>query len=47
MYRCKYYKGDYLERQGQANADRCVAYVEHHFNSSSSPTASYAVVILR
>jgi len=37
--------GDYRERQEQANADRCVAYIEHHFNSSASPTASYAVVI--
>ena len=45
MYRCKFYKGDYRERQEQANADRCAAYVEHHFNSSASPTASYAVAI--
>jgi hypothetical protein len=45
MYRCKFYKGDYQERQAQANTDRCVAYVEHHFNSSTSQTASYAVVI--
>ncbi len=45
MYRCKFYKGDYRERQEQANADRCAAYVEHHFNSSTSPSASYAVVI--
>ena len=37
MYRCKFYKGDYRERQEQANADRCAAYVEHHFNSSTSP----------
>ena len=45
MYRCKFYTGDYRERQEQANADRCAAYVEHHFNSSASPTASYAVAI--
>jgi N-acetylmuramoyl-L-alanine amidase len=45
MYRCTFYKGDYRERQEQANADRCVAYVEHHFDSSASPTASYAVII--
>lgn len=45
MYRCTFYKGDYRERQVQANADRCVAYVEHHFNSSASPSASYALVI--
>lgn len=45
MYQCKFYKGDYRERQVQANADECVAYVEHHFNSSVSTTAGYAVVI--
>jgi hypothetical protein len=45
MYRCKFYKGDYRERQEQANADRCAAYVEQHFNSSTSPSANYAVVI--
>jgi len=45
MYEVRFYKGDYLERQEQANDDGCMAYVEHHFNSSSSPTANYTVVI--
>jgi hypothetical protein len=45
MYTVRFYKGDYLERQRKANQDDCKAYVEHHFNSSSSPTANYAVVI--
>lgn len=45
LYSVKLYKGDYLARQKQANADCCVAYVEHHFNSSESPTASYAVAL--
>lgn len=36
MYEIRFYKGNYYERQQQANADRCVAYVEHHFNSTSS-----------
>jgi hypothetical protein len=45
MYRVKFYKGDYSERQERANEDKCVAYVEHHFNSSSSPEAGYSVVI--
>jgi hypothetical protein len=45
MYQCKFYKGDYLDRQKQANADGCVAYLEHHFNSATSPSASYTVVI--
>lgn len=45
LYAVKLYKGDYLDRQRQANAEQCAAYVEHHFNSSESPTAGYAVVI--
>lgn len=46
MYTVKFYKGDYLERQLAANKDKAVAYVEHHFNSSSSAMANYAVVIV-
>lgn len=45
MYSVKFYKGDYRDRQKQANADNCVAYVEHHFNSSSSRQANYTAVI--
>ena len=45
MYKVRFYKGDYSERQRQANEEQCVAYVEHHFNSSHSPTANYTVVI--
>ncbi len=45
MYKVKFYKGEYLERQRAANADGCVAYVEHHFNSSTDPSAKYTVVI--
>lgn len=45
-YTVKFYKGDYVERQRSANADGAVAYVEHHFNSSASPTADYAVVVV-
>ena len=45
MYEVRFYKGDYSERQRSANADQAIAYVEHHFNSSSSPTAEYTVVI--
>lgn len=44
MYNVKLYKGDYLERQEQANSDNCVAYVEQHFNSSDS-MASYSMVV--
>ncbi len=45
MYSVKFYKGDYLNRQQQANDDDCICYVEQHFNSSSSPRAGYSVVI--
>ena len=45
MYKVKFYRGDYPQRQIQANEDNCVGYVEQHFNSSSSPSANYAVVI--
>ncbi len=45
MYKVNFYKGNYATRQNKANMDKAVAYVEHHFNSSSSDTASYAVVV--
>ena len=46
MYAVRFYKGDYPQRQRQASADGCVAYVEQHFNSSSRADADYAVVIV-
>jgi len=45
MYKVKFYKGNYVTRQNNANKDEAVAYVEAHFNSSSSSTANYAVVV--
>jgi hypothetical protein len=45
MYTVKFYKGDYYTRQTDANRDQAVAYVEQHFNSSTSSTANYAVVV--
>ncbi len=45
MYEVRFYKGDYIQRQRQASADRAVAYVEQHFNASASPHAAYVVVI--
>jgi hypothetical protein len=45
MYEVKFYRGDYFERQEEANKDDCMCYVEQHFNSSSNPAASYAVVV--
>ncbi|MEI7725117.1 MAG: N-acetylmuramoyl-L-alanine amidase [Bacteroidota bacterium] len=46
MYKVKFYKGDYDQRQYQANADGAVAYVEQHFNSSESASPDYSVVIV-
>lgn len=46
MYTVRFYKGDYVARQRQANEDRCVAYVEHHFNSAAAASADYAVAIV-
>jgi hypothetical protein len=45
MYQVRFYKGDYQWRQKQANQDKCVAYVEHHFNSSPNLQSDYTVVI--
>lgn len=45
MYEIRFYEGDYLARQRAANDDKCNAYVEHHFNSSTSQSANYCVVI--
>ena len=45
MYSVRFYNGDYLERQQKANEDGCVGYLEHHFNSSTSPMANYTVTI--
>jgi hypothetical protein len=46
MYEVRFYRGDYLDRQLAANRDRCVAYVEHHFNSTAGTGGSYAAVIV-
>lgn len=45
MYQVKLYKGDYYARQAAANEDQCKLYVEQHFNSSSSQSANYSVVV--
>ena len=37
---------DYRERQRRANRDGAVCYVEHHFNSCSSPHPDYTVVVV-
>lgn len=45
IYEVRFYTGEYIDRQKQANRDQAKAYVEHHFNSSSSSSANYAVVV--
>lgn len=42
MFQVRFYQGDYEERQARANRDGCVAYVEHHFNSSDDPAMAHA-----
>ena len=44
-YRVRFYSGDYPVRQKAANADKCICYVEHHFNSAG-PNANYALVVV-
>lgn len=41
-YSVKFYKGDYSVRQRNANADKAIVYIEHHFNGGS-PLANYAL----
>jgi len=45
MYRVKFYKGDYSERQNEANEDGAICYIEHHFNSCGDPEVGYTVVV--
>lgn len=44
-YKVRFYSGEYPARQKAANADKCICYVEHHFNSAG-PTANYALVVV-
>ncbi|MFK5969217.1 MAG: N-acetylmuramoyl-L-alanine amidase [Candidatus Marithrix sp.] len=46
MYEVRFYKGNYKWRQIQANRDKCVAYIEHHFNATGNNTTGYSVVIV-
>lgn len=45
-YKVKFYTGSYAFRQGSANADKCVCYVEHHFNASITQSANYSLVVV-
>jgi N-acetylmuramoyl-L-alanine amidase len=46
MYQVKFYTGNYEDRQAAANEDRCIAYVEHHFNGSTNPSANGTLVVV-
>ena len=46
MIRVKFYKGDYKERQREANAANAALYIEQHFNSCESRKAGYALAIV-
>ena len=46
MYTVKFYQGDYKARQELANADRCIAYVEHHFNTIHDKTGGYPAAVV-
>jgi len=46
MYEVRFYKGDYPARQQAANQDQCVAYIEHHFNSTAGTGGNYACVVV-
>lgn len=44
-YKVNFYKGSYKSRQEQANKDKCVCYVEHHFNSAAA-SADYSLTVV-
>lgn len=44
-YKVKFFWGDYSARQRAANANKAVAYVEHHFNSSSESAKGTEVIV--
>ncbi|MCK5876116.1 MAG: N-acetylmuramoyl-L-alanine amidase [Candidatus Marithrix sp.] len=46
MYEVRFYKGNYRWRQIQANRDKCIAYIEQHFNAAGNSTVGYAVTIV-
>lgn len=45
-YTVKFYTGPYSVRQRQANADKAIVYIEHHFNGSSNPHPDYTCAIV-
>jgi len=45
VYNPVLYRGDYSQRQKQANSNNAICYVEQHFNSFSNPDANYAMAV--
>ncbi|MDQ7825450.1 MAG: S41 family peptidase [Candidatus Eremiobacteraeota bacterium] len=46
IYKVKFYRGDYKERQQKAIADGAVCYVEQHFNATEDPVTNYTMVLI-
>jgi len=44
-YRAKIYKGDYIDRQHEANEDQAICYFEQHFNSADRSAAYNCVIV--
>ena len=41
------YKGNYIDRQKQANIDKCVCYIEQHINAAASQAANGAFCVVK
>ena len=47
VYKVKFYRGDYRDRQEKANEDGAICYVEQHFNSTDGdPNTNYTMILI-
>lgn len=47
VYKVKFYRGDYRDREEKANEDGAICYVEQHFNSTGGdPETNYTMVLI-
>jgi carboxyl-terminal processing protease len=47
VYKVKFYRGDYRERQEKANEDGAICYVEQHFNSTDGDrNTNYTMILI-
>ncbi|MEQ8170631.1 MAG: N-acetylmuramoyl-L-alanine amidase, partial [Candidatus Eremiobacterota bacterium] len=47
VYKVKFYRGDYRDREEKANEDGAICYVEQHFNSTGGdPNTNYTMVLI-